>query len=348
MFKPLKIKSNIKNYSIRFLKNLDEINNLIENENNITVVDEKVNDFFFKKSSSNKFIVIKSDEQIKNLKNAEKILKIFSNSKVNSKNTILVIGGGILQDLIGFCASIYCRGIDYILIPTTLLSQTDSCVGGKTSINFNNKKNILGTFYPPKEILIYINFLKTLPILDLYSGIGEIYKFYILQSKIRKFPKNINSIDILEKIIYNELKFKIKILHKDEFDKKERKFLNFGHTFAHALEVTSEYKIPHGIAVIIGSMIAIEIGNQVKNNKCYDAIIQTGNNLLSRSIDFKLEEKWFDFDKLLPIIKSDKKNTHCINMVLMVDNNPKLYEIHDIEMLKTATKKIYESIRLHN
>lgn len=348
MFKPLKVKSKIKNYTIRFIDNLNEIDSLIENKANVTIIDENVNNLFFRKHSSDKLIIIKSEEQIKSLENATKILKLFSTLKINSKNTIIVIGGGILQDLIGFCASIYCRGIDYILIPTTLLSQTDSCVGGKTSINFNDKKNILGTFYPPKEILIYTNFVETLPVLDLYSGIGEIYKFYILQSKIKKFPKDICLTSTLKKVIYEELKFKISILHKDEFDKKERKFLNFGHTFAHALEISSKYKIPHGIAVIIGSMIAIEISNQLKNNESYEKILEVGKNLISNSVNFKFEKKWFDFNTLLPIIKSDKKNTHCINMVLMFKNRPKLCEINDITILENATKKIYESIRLHN
>lgn len=340
MFRPLKVKSKIKNYTIRFIENLNEINSLIKNKNNITIIDKNVNDLFFKKQPSDKIIIIESEEQIKSLEHSIKILKLFCDLKINSKNTIVVIGGGILQDLIGFCASVYCRGIDYILIPTTLLSQTDSCAGGKTSINFNNKKNILGTFYPPKEILIYTNFIETLSILDLYSGIGEIYKFYILQSKIKKFPKDISSTNVLKKIIYEELKFKISILHKDEFDKKERKFLNFGHTFAHALEISSEYKIPHGIAVIIGSMIAIEISNKLKNNDSYEKILEIGKNLIFNSVNFKFEKKWFDFSKLLHIIKSDKKNTHCINMVLMTDNNPKLYEIDDITVLENAAKNI--------
>jgi 3-dehydroquinate synthase len=348
MLKSLKIKSKIKDYCVHFIDNLSEIDSLIENKDNIIIIDQNVNDLFFKRNPSNKFIVIKSDENIKSLESATDILKIFSDLKINSKNTIIVIGGGILQDLISFCASIYCRGIDYILVPTTLLSQTDSCVGGKTSINFNHKKNILGTFYPPKEILIYIKFAKTLSKLDLYSGIGEIYKFYILQDKIKDFPKKIQSIRTLKRVIHKELKFKISILKKDEFDKKERKFLNFGHTFAHALEISSGYKIPHGIAVIIGSMIAIEISNQFKNDSSYKQILEVGKNLINDSVDFTIDEKWFDFNILLPLIKSDKKNTHCINMVLMIDGNPELCQINDVTVLEKATKTIYESIRLHN
>jgi len=348
MFKPLKIKSKIKDYHIHFIDSLNKIHSLIENKNNITIIDQNVNDLFFKKDPSEKFIVIKSEENIKSLENAVDTLKIFCDLKANSKNTIIVIGGGILQDLIGFCSSIYCRGIDYILIPTTLLSQTDSCVGGKTSINFNGKKNILGTFYPPKEILIYTKFAKTLSKLDLYSGIGEIYKFYILQNKIKYFPKKIKGIKTLKKIIHKELKFKISILNKDEFDKKERKFLNFGHTFAHALEISSGYKIPHGIAVIIGSMIAIEISSKVKRCLLREEILEVGKSLINDSVEFEFDEKWFDFDILLPLIKSDKKNTHCINMVLMSDGKPELCEINDIVVLKKAVKTIHESIRLHN
>jgi 3-dehydroquinate synthase len=349
MFSTIDVKSKIQNYSILFIDNIDEINKLINQENVITVIDKTVKNLFFTSICVEKTIELESNEQIKTLESSAKILKKFSDLNLNSKSIILVIGGGILQDLIGFCASIYNRGLDYILIPTTLLAQTDSCIGGKTSINFNNKKNILGTFYPPCKIIIYTKFLKTLNKMDLFSGAGEIFKFYILQSKIKQFPSDISKLEILEKNIFEGLKYKNSVLEKDEFDKKERKFLNFGHTFAHALESTSNYKMPHGIAVIIGCMIAIEISKKVFNNVLdYEDIIKTGNRLIKESVNFEIEKIWFDFDVLLPIIKADKKNTDCINMVLIDIDKPVLYKIIELENLKTAVNKIYEGIRLYN
>ena len=130
-------------------------------------------------------ISIISEESIKNLNGTQLIYDKLIERKANINSKVLVIGGGILQDLVGFCASTYCRGIEYILVPTTLLAQADSCVGGKTSLNLPNKKNILGTFYPPSRILIYSNFTKTLSELDLISGFGEIFKFHILQNNIK-------------------------------------------------------------------------------------------------------------------------------------------------------------------
>mgnify|MGYP003658733101 CR=1 FL=1 len=349
MFGTIDVKSKIKDYSISFIDNIDEIKTLINEENTITVIDKTVKNLFFIDISLDRIIELESNEQIKTLESSVKILKKFSDLNLNSKSIILVIGGGVLQDLIGFCASIYNRGLNYILIPTTLLAQADSCIGGKTSINFNNKKNILGTFYPPSKIIIHTKFTQTLTKLDLFSGIGEIFKFYILQAKLKQFPISISNFNTLEKNIEESLKYKISILQKDEFDKKERKFLNFGHTFAHALESTSEYKIPHGIAVIIGCMIAIEISQQTfKNVLDYKNVINIGNKLIKESVDFNVEEKWFDFNILLPIIKADKKNTDSINMVLINADEPVLHKINNLEILKESVNKIYESIRLYN
>jgi 3-dehydroquinate synthase len=284
-------------------------------------------------------IILTSSEAIKSYTGVANILQALTTNKANIQTKLVVIGGGVLQDLIGFCASIYCRGIEYILIPTTLLAQADSCVGGKTSINFINKKNILGTFYPPTDIIIYPKFTQTLSELDYTSGLGEIYKFHILQNKILDF----NPLSPIKPMVYDGLKYKIDILSRDEFDKGERKFLNFGHTFGHALESTSENIIPHGIAVIMGSMIAVmiskELGYDVSN---YDSIIEKGISLIkSNNLSFKQE--WFNLDSLLEIIKSDKKSTGKLTMVL-INNKPFLEDIEDISILIKVLNQIYEII----
>lgn len=338
MHSTLEIQSRIQNYKINFEENFNRISSLIDQPNTITFIDFNVSKLypeFYRESN----LIIECTEEVKTLEGTYPIFQSLIDRKSNINTKIIVIGGGILQDLIGFCSSIYCRGIEYILIPTTLLSQADSCVGGKTSLNLTSKKNILGTFYPPTEIIIYPDFVKTLSKLDYISGLGEIYKFYILQNNIDKFNID-NPVNLM---IYEGLKYKIDILSRDEFDKGERKYLNFGHTFGHALETASHNIVPHGIAVIIGCMIAViiskELGYNVPN---YTLIIDKGIELIKKS-DIKFNKEWFDFNLLSEIIKNDKKSTGKLTMVL-INNGPCLVNVEEVCILDKILNTIYESI----
>jgi 3-dehydroquinate synthase len=334
----LNIKSKISDYKLGFVDSFTQIESIIDQPNTITIVDSNINKLYPSINRKSN-IIVECNEEAKTLVGAGYLLNELKNRKANTKTKLVVIGGGIMQDLVGFCASIYCRGIEYTLIPTTLLAQTDSCVGGKTSINFDGRKNILGTFYPPTDIIIYTGFLKTLSELDYLSGMGEIYKFHILQNKIKEF----NFTNSSEEMILDGLKYKIDILSKDEFDKGERKFLNFGHTFGHALESTSNNVIPHGIAVIIGCMIAITISKQLEYNvDDYELSMEKGYQMLKNS-NLIFEKEWFDLNKLLEIIKSDKKSTGKLTMVL-INNKPILADVEDIIILENILNKIYESI----
>jgi 3-dehydroquinate synthase len=338
MYNTLEIKSRVSDYKLGFVDTIQDIEEYIDQPNTITFIDQNVNQLYPSLQRPDN-IILPSSEAIKSYTGVARVLQNLTERKANIQTKLVIIGGGVLQDLVGFCASVYCRGIQYTLIPTTLLAQTDSCVGGKTSINFEDRKNIIGTFYPPTDIIIYPKFTQTLSKLDYTSGLGEIYKFHILQNKILNF----DSASSIESMIYDGLKYKIDVLSRDEFDKGERKFLNFGHTFGHALESTSENIIPHGIAVIIGSMISVmvskELGYNVSN---YDIIIEKGISLIKDSqSQFKLE--WFDLDPLLEIIKSDKKSTGKLTMVL-IDNKPFLEDIEDINILIKVLKQIYEVI----
>jgi 3-dehydroquinate synthase len=275
----LNIPSKVNNYTLGFIDQIKEIENLIDQENTITIIDSNVNKLY-PNLQRNSNTVIECTEEAKTLNGASIILSKLSFLKANVRTKLVVIGGGVLQDVVGFCASIYSRGVEYILVPTTLLAQTDSCVGGKTSINFESRKNILGTFYPPSQIIIYPEFLNTLNKVDYISGLGEIYKFHILQNKIDQF----NPYSDVESMILDGLKYKIDILSRDEFDKGERKFLNYGHTFGHALESVSNHEIPHGLAVILGSMIATRLAGKLDyqvNN--YDIILNKGISLIRDS-----------------------------------------------------------------
>ena len=344
MYSQINIKSKIKDYSVSF-KSLNEICNLIGEDFHLAVVDKNVAKYF-PQFGKGDLIVVDTNEDLKSWRGLEKIFDKFVEKKVNTQTKLVVIGGGVLQDAVGFCASVYCRGIEYYLVPTTLLSQIDSCVGGKTSINYGSRKNILGTFYPPTEILICADFLLSLAQEDFCSGLGELFKFDLLRNKIEDshIEKLINDKESILPYVEDSLKYKISILEIDEFDKKERKFLNFGHTFGHALEITSNYKLSHGYAVIIGCLIALQISIDLfdyDKNK-FDIALNLSKKILKNTVEIKKE--WFDYDALMECVKSDKKNTGCVNMVLLKDSNPIIQKIEDHSIINRALEKVYEAI----
>jgi 3-dehydroquinate synthase len=307
---PLKVKSNLNNYEITFHNTVEDLLNTL-NKQNWFIIDKNLKKYYNFDSLSNK-IFYECNETTKSFNHIEILLKTFTQNQFKSNTEVIIIGGGTLQDVAGFCCSIYSRGIKYKFVPTTLLSQCDSCVGGKTSINFNSVKNILGTFYPPTEILICDKFLQTLNEKDFRSGLGEVFKFKILQNKL---SKDIFLKENLNQLIRECLEYKISIIEVDEFDQGLRKLLNYGHTFGHALEITSDYKIPHGSAVILGILIINDILKElnVETNLDYISINEIGLSLIEH---ITLNKKWFNIKNIIKIIKLDKKNAGKINLVI--------------------------------
>lgn len=339
MHKIIELNSVLGNYTARFIDTLTEIEIRIDEKNTFVFIDKNVQELHPSLYRSTN-IAVECIEANKTYEMSSHILQKMTDLGVKSNSTIVVIGGGILQDLIGFCCSVYHRGVKYILVPTTLLSQVDSCVGGKTSINFNKKKNVLGTFYPPKEILICTEFLSTLQDEEYISGMGEIFKFHILKNEIHNFHFALDKSNINE-TIFNGLLFKKSILDVDEFDVKERKFLNFGHTFGHALEFTSNNKIPHGIGVILGCVTSCFIsdfnGLHVPN---FEIILYHAKQMLQ---NIHLEENWFDIDNILEAVKQDKKTTDTIVDILIADV-PIISPVVNISLIKTSLEKTFQLI----
>lgn len=335
----LKIKSSVGTYTVEFYQTIESTLPTDSSTSCLYLVDENVYTLYKNHFTGRKTYIIPASELNKSLQYASKILDYLTDNSYKSDTHLVVVGGGILQDIGGFVASIFCRGIKYTLVPTTLLAQCDSCIGGKTSINHNNTKNILGTFYPPAEIRICTKFLNTLSQADIKSGYGEILKFYTLNNLL--FCCNYDNI---EELIQFGLKYKAGIIERDEFDKGERKLLNFGHSFGHALESSSEYKIPHGSAVVIGMLIA----NQVSYNLGFTSkeYIESYQKVLKPFIKhLKIDEKWFEFSRLFSYLKSDKKNVgNYINMVLYTDGQFKLHPVKDLELLQKSIQEVYEII----
>jgi len=270
----------------------------------------------------------RASEKNKNQKSINKILSILLSKNFNRNDCIISLGGGITGDVSGFAASIFKRGLKFVNIPTTLLSQVDSSIGGKTGINTKYGKNLIGTFYQPSLVISDISFLKSLPKRELICGYGEILKHAIIAD--RKFftflDKNGSEIlnlksPLIEKSIFKSCSIKKKVVETDEKEMNLRKILNFGHTFAHAYEATLRYskKLNHGEAVILGIKTAAKFSlslNILSINE-YNLIENHLNKLnLPNNIN-----KFFtirSLNKILSFMKKDKKNnTNKINLVLL-------------------------------
>jgi len=187
--------------------------------------------------------------------------------KASRDSTVIALGGGVIGDIVGFASASYMRGLSYIQIPTTLLSQVDSSVGGKTGINHSQGKNLIGAFYQPSLVLIDINTLSTLPKRELICGLAEIIKYGAIFDKdfFNWLEENISNLlnknpEALIHAISISCSIKAKIVSDDEFEVGKRAILNFGHTFAHALENLLGYgKLKHGEAVAIGMILASKL-----------------------------------------------------------------------------------------
>ena len=271
--------------------------------------------------------IYNANEKNKNQKNVSKILDLLLKKNFSRDDCLISIGGGITGDVAGFTASLFKRGLKFVNIPTTLLSQVDSSIGGKTGINTSEGKNLIGSFYQPKIVISDVDVLKSLPFREVVCGYAEIVKHALIANK--KFynflDKNINEVlklksPTIEKSIYESCKVKKSIVEKDEKEKNLRKILNFGHTFAHAYEASLNFskKLNHGEAVILGMKSAFEFSHNRKliSNKDFESAIKHLNNS-----HFPISIKnYFTIKKVNQIISfmmRDKKN-NSKNIKLML------------------------------
>ena len=259
-----------------------------------------------------------SSEKNKNQKSINNILSILLSKNFNRNDCIISVGGGITGDVSSFAASIFKRGLKFINIPTTLLSQVDSSIGGKTGINSKYGKNLIGSFYQPSLVISDIIFLKSLPKREVICGYGEILKHALISDKKFFSFLNINGSQILnlkspliEKAIFKSCFIKKKVVEADEKEISIRKILNFGHTFAHAYEATLGYskRLNHGEAVILGIKTAAKfsLSNNILNIKEFNLI---ENHLNKLSLPNNIN-KFFSIKNLNTIfsfMKKDKKN----------------------------------------
>jgi len=210
-------------------------------------------------------VVLPPGEQNKSIRGLESLYKVFAGANLQRNGLAVALGGGVIGDLCGFAAATYMRGIRYVQVPTSLLAQVDSSVGGKTAINMDQGKNLIGAFYQPKRVVIDLETLSTLPEREWRCGMAEVIKYGAIRSPdlFAKLYKK-DQTDDLPDIIRECCEIKSKIVERDERDWGERILLNFGHTFGHAIEKMYNYeRYAHGEAVAMGMVIAASIGEEM-------------------------------------------------------------------------------------
>ena len=328
------INSSIKSYQVDIVRMQLEAS-LYDPKQYFVLVDELVLELY-PYLQADRLIVIPAVEESKSLETVGYVVEQLRLLGANRNSHLIAVGGGIIQDIATFVASIFMRGIRWTYYPTTLLGMVDSCVGGKSSINVGQFKNIAGNFYPPERILIDTHFCGTLQHQELISGLCEAVKICFAE-KGAQFDQYLKLADKnglvdeadLPKVIELSLMTKKKFIEEDEFDTGLRLLLNFGHTFGHAIEAAGNFSITHGVAVGLGMQIANHLSEQiypsstsVKRVKALDdylSVLLKGVPALSKALS-KISPELF-----LEKFKSDKKHTADEYVVIFPDVDGYLY-----------------------
>ena len=261
---------------------------------------------------------IPDGEKTKNWQNLEIVVEWILENKIDRDDLIVALGGGVLGDLVGFAASILRRGLPYIQVPTTLLAQVDSSVGGKTAINSNFGKNLIGTFFQPKLVFADTQTLLTLNTRQFLAGLSEVIKYGLIRDKnfFEWIECNLHAIanreaETLSKLIIWSCKIKAEVVKNDEKENGERALLNLGHTFGHALESFCGYsdKLLHGEAVSIGTVIAFQFANSlgICSSKDTDRLLALYKKLGMKYHMDHMEVKLPEVKVLVDFMKQDKK-----------------------------------------
>ena len=316
----------------------DNIREYIDSERTIVITDENVFRLYKDNFIDLKTIVIGTGEKIKTLETIEYIIEKLIEFKADRKSFILGVGGGVVTDITGFAASIYLRGIEFGFVSTTLLSQVDASIGGKNGVNFKGLKNIVGVFNQPEFVICDISMLKTLSEREVRSGFAEMIKHGVLgdPSILKELDKEYERIkffdlEILEKLVYNSICVKSKIVSIDEHESGVRMTLNFGHTVGHAIELTEH--LVHGEAISIGMVTAL--GISVKKGYINGEIfLEIKELLLKYGLPIDLPK---NIGKIMEAIKYDKKNEKDgVNFILIKDIGKAVIEkihLEELEML---------------
>lgn len=268
--------------------------------------------------------VINNGESSKNGENFLKILSFLAQNHITKTDLVIALGGGVVGDLAGFVSACYLRGVDYIQIPTTLLAAVDSSVGGKTAIDIDEGKNLVGAFYQPKLVLCDYSTLSTLKPEIFADGCAEVIKYAVIGNKTLFDHLLVNGKNFDREYVISEcVKMKRDIVEKDEFDKGERQKLNLGHTIGHSIELCSNFTISHGSAVAIGLNMITKAS--YKKGYCNNECAQMIENIIKK-FDLPISTLFSADELVQPALSDKKRNSNKINLVIP-------YEIGDTRLL---------------
>lgn len=309
------IKSIVHDYSVEFIDNTAEKLKEVIKEGDWIVIDNKIKSLYSELLSSIldscNYIGVDANETQKSYQGVEPIIQRLIDGGYRKNHRMIAIGGGITQDITAFMSSIMYRGTSWFFFPTTLLAQCDSCIGSKTSINFGEYKNQVGGFYPPNKIFINPHFIDTLSEGEMKSGLGEMLHYYVVSGEEdfqfykANFKKAFTDKAVLAQLVERSLKIKKGYIERDEFDRGPRQVFNYGHSFGHAIEAMTHYRIPHGVAVSYGMDMANYVS--VKLGLIPDSI---RNEVREIVVNFwsGFEINDLDVDAFIKALSKDKKN----------------------------------------
>lgn len=273
--------------------------------------------------SNNVFIyAIPAGEGNKNLKEIEKIYEYLIQNHFDRHDLLIALGGGVVGDMTGFAAATYLRGIAFVQIPTTLLAQCDSSIGGKTGVDFNAYKNMVGAFYMPKLVYMNVNVLKTLDGRQFASGFAEVMKYGLIKDLDfylwlldNMVEINDRDIEVLIEMIHRSCEVKKAVVEKDPTEKGDRALLNFGHTIGHAIEKYKNFELLHGECVALGCVAAAYISWK-KEYISMEDYYEVRDMFVPFGLPISVED--IDIEEVIKLMKSDKKaDSNKIRFILL-------------------------------
>lgn len=286
-------------------------------------------------------------ERNKNLKTCDRIASQLSDHGLDRKSMIVALGGGVVGDVAGFVASIFKRGIKYVQAPTTLLAQVDSSLGGKTGVDTEWGKNQLGTFYQPKAVLVDTSTLDTLPDSEIINGLAEMVKSGIIADK--DLFHSLDQLDYfdarsLKKLVLQTCWIKARVVERDELEENLRTILNYGHTIGHAIEASSNYRLSHGKAVVLGMVAEGWIAEKLGFFRKQDHVIQT--DILRRIIKTFGIRATIDDTEVMQFAKLDKKSAKSTIRMALPERIGKMHSRNGDYLVPVAGDLILESLQI--
>lgn len=360
----LTIKSSPRPYSIEFLRGAPvaaSIDALVAAEAHpLILIDKKVLELHFSHAPAmarTPTIAIVGTEEVKNIEGALDVVAMMEREKMTKSSMLFVIGGGIVQDVGAFAGAMYKRGVPWTYVPTTLLGQGDSCMGGKAALNHQGTKNLLGLFSAPRRVIIHTGFLSTLAQEEILSGLGEVFRLCVTGGPefLERFeallgPALAADAEALNAMIECSLSAKRAVVEYDEFELDLRRSMNLGHSIGHAFEAITHYAIPHGIGVAVGILVEGAISKQrgLLSEKEYQHLLRVGRPLVPPRVREVL--RGIVLDDIVEVLRRDKKTEGKVLKLVVVERIGQIrfidlpLEAQTVTLLKNALAQVLDAL----